>query len=83
MHHAHFCHLLAGRPIAVKIEVGCIAIFLAVFIILLGSARGARESSYVSLSHEISLKSLFGYFAMCIILKTSAFADYFGISVFM
>ena len=34
---------------------------------------------YVTLPHKISLKFHFGYFEMCIILKTAASADYFGI----
>ena len=36
------------------------------------------ETKYLTLSQEISLKLHFGYFEMCILLKTAAHADYFG-----
>ena len=35
--------------------------------------------TFVTFSHEISVKSHFGYFNRCTILKTRAPADYFGI----
>ena len=36
---------------------------------------------YVTLSHEMSLKLHLGCFEMCMILKTAASADYFGIKM--
>ena len=38
----------------------------------LGSDLGKSYIAYVTSSHEISLKLHFGYFVMCIILKTAA-----------
>ena len=43
------------------------------------SLLGTQWWSQVTLSHEISVKSHFGYFEMCTILKTRAPADYFSI----